>query len=201
MTTDNRGGAASPVEALKTQASTLQHAVREAIRTSPDSFLKTLEDIEAKGLDYWIHEIQSSTWVLAERNGKVVGVAACKPPERGKDDESDEDSRYIESVWIHPDLRRKRLGERLIRYLMEVESLNNLNINKFLLWVFEANSSAIGLYERMGFAKTGDRHDDLKPEIKYRLVVNPETSEAINPTVRAPLDGNEMSGVTYRMLG
>ncbi len=200
--TDNRGGAASPVsEALKTQAKSLRDAVQEAVRTSPDSFLKTLEDVEVKGLDYWRHEIQSSTWVLAERNGKVVGVAACKPPEKGKDEESEEDSRYIESVWIDPALRRQRLGKRLICYLMAAEFRKNLNIRQFLLWVFETNSPAISLYERMEFVQTGDRHDDFKPEIKYRLVVNPETAAAISQTVNEALGDKEKSGVTYRVLG
>ena len=59
--------------------------------------------------------------MVAERGGKGVGVAACKPPEQGKDEESGHDSRYIESVWIDPDLRGRRLGERLIRYLMAAE--------------------------------------------------------------------------------
>lgn len=200
--TDNRGGAASPAsEALKAQAKTLQDAMREAVGTSPNSFLKTLGDVEAKGPDYWINEIQSSTWVLAEQNGKVVGVAACKPPEKGKDEESDEDSRYIESVWIDPRFRRRRLATRLIRYLMAAEFRKNLNIRQFLLWVLETNKSAISLYERMQFVGTGDRHDGFKPEIKYRLVVNPETSAAIIQTVSEVLGGKEKSGVTYRILG
>ena len=175
----------------------------KAIRTSPDSFLTTLADIEAKQSDYWVDQIQSSTWVVAEQDGKVVGVAACKPPAEGKDEESGQDSRYIESVWIDPDLRGQRLGERLIRYLMAAEFRKNPDIRQFLLWVFETNSSAVRLYKRMDFVLTHDRHDDPRPEIKYRLNVDHETYPDSRQAADEALlgDSKEKYGVTYRMLG
>ena len=190
-------------------AKTLRAARREAIRTSPGSFLTTLGDVDAKEPGYWIDEIQSSTWVVAERDGRAVGVAACKSPEHGYDEESDYDSRYIESVWIDPDLRGQRLGERLITYLMAAEFLKYLNIRQFLLWVFEKNSPAISLYERMQFVKTGDkhedfrgdRHEDFRTEIKYRLVVNPGTSADIRRNADKIVEDKEGYGIIYRVLG
>lgn len=177
--------------------------MREAIRTSPDSFLATLADIEAKQSDYWGDQIRSSTWVVAEQDGKVVGVAACKSPAEGKDEESGQDSRYIESVWIDPDLRGQRLGERLIRYLIAVEFRKNPDIRQFFLWVFETNSSAVRLYKRMDFELTHDRHDDPRPEIKYRLDVDPETYPDSRQAADEALlgDSKEKYGVTYRILG
>lgn len=57
-------------------AKILHDSVREAVRTSPDSFLKTVEDVDTiRSLDYWIDEIRTSTWAVAERAGEVVGVA------------------------------------------------------------------------------------------------------------------------------
>jgi ribosomal protein S18 acetylase RimI-like enzyme len=179
----------------------LNETVRKAVHTSPDSFLKSLGDVDARGAEYWIDEIRSSTWVVAERDGVAVGVAAGKFPERGKDVESSWDSRYIESVWIAPSLRRQRLGERLIAYLMAVEFRKNLNIKQFLLWVFEANSPAISLYERMKFAKTPERHEGFRPEIKYRLDVNPGTYATIRRTAGQALADKEKFGITYRVLG
>jgi ribosomal protein S18 acetylase RimI-like enzyme len=198
-----RGGAASPVsEALEKQAETLRNVVREAVRTSPDSFFKTLSDVEAKETDYWIDEIQRSTWVVAERDGEVVGVAAAKFPEQGKDKESPRNSRYIESVWIDPNLRRRHLAERLIKYLMAVEFQKNPDINRFLLWVFETNLPAIKLYKYMKFAKTRQKHNGIKTEIKYRLYVSPRTRAAICQTVsRALVEDKEKLRVTYRVLG
>lgn len=186
--------------AIFRDAKTLEDTMREAIRTSPDSFLATLAHIEGKEDDYWIDQILSSTWVVAERDRDVVGVAVSKSPEQGKDRESPRDSRYIESVWIDPVFRGNRLGEELIRYLMAVEFRKNPGIRQFLLWVFETNSSAISLYERMQFVKTGDSHDDLKSEIKYRLVVNSEATMAIHQTAGEAW-GDKEHGVTYRVLG
>lgn len=201
--TDYRGGAASPItEALNEQVETLRDALREAIRTSPDSFLRTLTDVEAKETDYWIDEIQSSTWVLAERDGVVVGVAAAKPPEQGKDKESRRNSRFIESVWIDPDLRGHRLAERLIKYLMAVEFRKNPDVNRFLLWVFDTNLSAIKLYRHMKFAKTREKNHGIRTEVKYRLYVSSRARAAICQTVgRALLEDKEKYSVTYRVLG
>lgn len=202
--TGNRGGAAGPVrKATKTPEETLRDAVREAIRTSPDSFLKTLDDVEARELDYWRGEILSSTWVVAEQDGQVVGVAASKSPKRDIDEESEQDSRYIESVWIAPSLRGHKLGERLIDYLMEVEFRKNPGIRQFLLWVFDANSPAISLYKRMDFVQTHEMNEGFRTEIKYRLPISPETRPAICQTAgeAARLNDKQEYGVTYRVLG
>lgn len=189
-------------EVLTEQAEILRDAVREAIRTSPDSFLMTLGDVDVKETDYWINEIRTSTWVVAERDGVVVGVAAAKLPEPGKDKESPRDSRYIESVWIHPDLRGHRLAERLIKYLMAAEFRKNPDINRFQLWVFETNSSAIKLYKHMRFAKTRQQNHGIRTEIKYRLYVSRRTRTAIRQAAtRARLEGKEKYGLTYRVLG
>jgi ribosomal protein S18 acetylase RimI-like enzyme len=206
--TDRSGELGDPLGAnaasvIFRDAKTLEDAMRKAIGTSPDSFLTTLVDVASKQVNDWIREIQSSTWVVAERDGKGVGIAACKPPEQGKDEESDHDSRYIESVWVDPRFRGRRLGERLIRYLIAVEFQKNPGLRQFLLWVFETNSSAISLYKRMDFEFTGDRHDGSRPEIKYRLDVNPETYKDSRQTAGEALltNGKETYGVTYRVLG
>lgn len=179
----------------------LKETLQMALRTSPASFLKSLEDVDHKKTDYWIDQIRSSTWVVAQRNGKVVGMAACKSPDQGEDEESHQDSRYIESVWIDPDLRGQRLGEQLIGYLMAAEFRKNPGIRQFLLWVFEANSAAISLYKRMNFVLTDDRHEEFRPEIKYRLVVTPGNSAAILRIEDKTLEDREKDGVTYRVLG
>jgi ribosomal protein S18 acetylase RimI-like enzyme len=202
------GGAERPTgtstgSAIFQDAQTLKVTMRDAISTSPNSFLTTLRDVASKEEDDWIQEIKSSTWVVAERDGEGVGVAACKPPEQGKDEESDHDSRYIESVWIHPRLRGRRLGERLIRYVMAAEFRKNPEIRQFLLWVFETNLQAISLYKRMNFAETPDRNTDLTTEIKYRLYVDPKTSADIRRSVGEAvlLDDKLKYGITYRVLG
>lgn len=184
-------------------ARTLEDAMREAIRTSPGSFLNTVIDVAAKEEDYWIDEIRSSTWVVAERGGNAVGVAACKYPDPGKDKEDRTEGRYIVSVWIAPELRGNRLGERLIRFLIEAEYQKNRFVRQFFLWVFPTNSSAIKLYQRLGFVPIEQKHDGARAEVKYRLDVNPGTQAAIFQTAGevALLSDKEKYGVTYRVLG
>jgi len=195
----NGAGAAS---AVLQDAKVLAATMLEAIRTSPDSFLTTLVDVASKKANDWIHEIQSSTWVVAERDGKGVGVAACKHPDPGKDKEDRTESRYIESVWIAPELRGNRLGERLIKYLMHTEYRRSRLVRQYLLWVFPANEPAINLYRRLGFVPVAAKHEVVS-EIKYRLDVNPGTRAAIRETAgeAALLADKEEYGITYRVLG
>jgi ribosomal protein S18 acetylase RimI-like enzyme len=119
--------------ALRWDAEILHYAMREAVSTSPDSFLKTVEELDAQPPDYWVAEIQSAKWAVVQRGGEVVGVAASKRPHPDMDREDPATSRYIESVWVAPGLRRKRVGERLIKYLLTAEYWSNLHITQFVL--------------------------------------------------------------------
>jgi ribosomal protein S18 acetylase RimI-like enzyme len=206
--TDYGGGTERPIgagagSAILKDATTLNDTLRKVICTSPEALLRTVEDVDAMSLDNWIHEIRSSTWVVAERGEEVVGVAACKYPDPGMDKENRTESRYIESVWIAPELRGNRLGERLIKYLMHAEYRKNRLVRQFLLWVFTTNSSAISLYKRLGFVRTPEKHEGVRTEIKYRLDLNPRIRAAIRQTVgeAALLADKERYGVTYRVLG
>src|SRR5579863_8371361 len=192
------------VPALRGDAEMLQEAMRKAIRTSPDSFLMTVAEVKAKPLESWIEEIQSSTWAVAQQNGQVVGIVAAKRPDPAKDVEDESATRYIESVWIDPDLRRQGLGARLIKYLLGVEYQKDRHVRHFRLWVFPTNSTAVNLYERMGFAPTPEvnEHED-KTEVKYRLdfdsPIHGAVVLAVNEAVRR--DDRRQHGVTYRVLG
>jgi len=191
---------ASASSALREDAVILHDAMREAVRTSPDSFLKTVEDIDAESLDYWIDEIRSSTWVVAQRGDEVVGVVAAKRPDPDHDDEDQETSRYIESVWIAPDLRGHRLGKRLIKCLLEAEYRKSKHIKQVLLWVFTTNSAAIKLYRNMGFVRTPRKNEGIKTEIEYRRDFNRKVYAAIGLAV-ARWHDKLRYGVTYRELG
>jgi ribosomal protein S18 acetylase RimI-like enzyme len=184
-------------------AEILHYAMREAVRTSPGSFVKTVEDVDAESLDYWINEIRSSTWAVAQRGGEVVGVVASKRPDPDKDREDPATVRYIESVWVAPGLRRKQLGERLIKYLLVAEYWNNQYIKQFVLWVFATNTSAMRLYEHIGFVRTPERNVGIRTEIKYRLDFNPEVHTTIGLVMNdsAHRQDHLYHGVTYRVLG
>lgn len=188
--------------ALRWDAEILHYVIREAVRTSPDSFLKTVEDVDAESPDYWVNEIRSSRWAVAQRGGEVVGVAASKHPDPGMDSEDPDTARYIESVWVTPGLRRKRLGERLIKYLLTTEYWSNQRIRQFVLWVYATNSSAMKLYEHIGFVRTPEKNVGTRTEIKYCLDFNPEVHTTIGLVANGAQRQDQLHrGVTYRVLG
>lgn len=206
--TDYRSGSHRPIgtstsSTLRWDAKILRDTLRVAIYNSPDSFLKTLDEIDAKPLDCWIDEVRSSTWAVAQRDEEIVGIAASKRPDVYKDKENWATTRYIESIWIAPRFRRQRLAERLIKYLLEAEYRENQQIRRMLLWVFASNSYAITLYERMGFVPTGEMNEGIKTEIKYCLdfdcLIYGAVCLAVNEAARR--EDMRQYGVTYRVLG
>jgi ribosomal protein S18 acetylase RimI-like enzyme len=187
---------------LRTDVEILNYAMREAVRTSPDSFLKTIEEVDAEPPDYWLNELRSAKWVVAQRDGEVVGVAGSKRPNPVVDQEDPDTARYIESVWVAPGLRRKRLGERLVKYLLAAEYWSNQRIGQFVLWVYVTNASAMSLYEHIGFVRTPERNEGARTEVKYRLDFNPEVHTTIGLAVNGNQRHDELHrGVTYRLLG
>lgn len=188
--------------ALRWDAEILHSAMCKAVGTSPDSFSKTVEELDAEPPDYWVAEIKSAKWAVAQRGGEVVGVAASKRPNPDMDGEDPATSRYIESVWVAPGLRRKRLGERLIKYLLTAEYWTNPYITQFVLWVYANNAPAMRLYEHIGFVKTPERNVGVRTEIKYRLEFSPEAHTTIGLGGNGAQRQNQLHrGVTYRVLG
>ena len=191
------GSSSDPADSW--DAKILHDTVREAIHTSPGSFLKTLQDVDETN---WANEIRSSTWVVAECGEKAVGVAAAKRPNPASDREDRKTSRYIESVWIAPEFRRRGLAEQLISFLLEAEYRKDRHIEQFLLWVFEGNSPAISLYEHTGFALTQEKNQGERAEIKYRLDFNHAVRVALGRAADEVIcqeDGRQHR-VTYRVL-
>jgi ribosomal protein S18 acetylase RimI-like enzyme len=188
--------------ALRSDADILRYALRQAVGTSPGSFLRTVADVDAEPQEYWANEIRSSKWAVAQHGGKVVGIAAGKHPNPKMDSEDPATARYIESVWIAPGLRRRRLGERLIKYLLTAEYLDNHYIRQFLLWVYTTNAPAMRLYEHIGFVPTPERNVGARTEIKYRLDFNPEVHTTIGLLAHGAHRQELLHrGVTYRVLG
>jgi len=165
----------------------------------------TIEDVEGQPLDYWINEIRSSTWVVAQRGKEIVGLVAGKLPAPADDPEDQAFTQYIESAWITPEFRRKGLGKRLIHYLIEIEYRKNQKIRKFLVWVFATNDPAIKVFEHQGFRATRESkllrrmgHSKDEVEVKYCL----DFDAVVHATQEdARRQDRRLNGVTYRVLG
>lgn len=201
---ENRSEATTS-SALDRDARILRDAVLDAVGTSPDSFMMTIEDVEAQPLAYWKNEIRSSTWAVVQRDNEIVGVVAGKLPDSDKDQEDQASTRYIESVWITPRLRGRGLGKRLVYYLLEMEYRKDQQIRHYLLWVFATNSVAIKMYEHLGFWPTLESkllqrtgHSRTETEIKYCLDFDAGIHTAHEDARR---QDRHLYGVTYRVLG
>lgn len=188
-----------------TDAQILRRAIRKSIHTSPEAFLKTVEEVDNCGAGYWKQEIVSATWAVIQQGEDVVGVAVAKQPNPKKDRDIDPSStRFIESVWIDPDLRGSQLGERLVRFLFAVECARSPDIRQFLLWVFEKNDSAIQLYRRMGFVyDTEQELPDGSGRIECRYRYSLKSDAAVMAAVTEPRqqDLDDVQGLIYRVLG
>ena len=194
---------AEPLPGLR-DAQMLKDAMHEATSTSPEAFLMTIDDIKAKETDYWEREISSSTWAVIQKGDKVVGFAVARWPDGEKDRDVDPSvARFIESVWIHPDLRRQRLAERLGRFLFEVEHAKSTSVGRFLLWVFDKNKYAIRLYKRMGFRyvtrqDVPDGSGRMEHRYEYRL--EPDAGK-MRTALAARRNDQRKYGLIYRVLG
>jgi ribosomal protein S18 acetylase RimI-like enzyme len=201
--TDGLAGTAYQSELPDAQI--LRRAIRTSIHTSSEAFLKTLEEVDNCGTDYWEQEIVSATWAVIQRGEDVVGVAVAKRPDPEKDGDIDPPStRFIESVWIDPDLRGSHLGERLVRFLFAVECARSPDIRQFLLWVFEKNDSAIQLYRRMGFVydteqELPDGSGRIERRYRYSLKSDATVMAAVMESREQDLD--DIQGLNYRVLG
>jgi ribosomal protein S18 acetylase RimI-like enzyme len=190
-------------------AQILQKAIRESISTSPEAFLKTVDDVDERLIDYWEKEIDTSTWAVVQKGEEVVGIAVARWPDCEMDTDIDPTTtRFIESVWITPELRGRRIGERLVRFLFEVECNKDPDIMQFLLWVFDKNDRAIRLYERMGFVNTGIKNHDIRGgrtevRFQYRLAFDIAAVKATETAVNEAGRRADLCqfDVRYRILG
>ena len=91
-------------------------------------------------------EGDNSCFLVAEENGRVCGyIGSYYALDEG----------YITNVAVHPDCRRRGIGQALVGEL--VECGKQLGLLFLTLEVREGNCAAISLYEKLGFKNVGKR--------------------------------------------
>jgi ribosomal protein S18 acetylase RimI-like enzyme len=98
----------------------------------------------------------TAVFVVAEQEGTVVGqgVALVRQHRSGP-------SGRIYSLAVHPERRGQRIGDSLLRAM--VDSLGERGVRRVYLEVDDENASAIRLYERWGFRRVGTLPDYYGP--------------------------------------
>ena len=101
----------------------------------------------------WRAELDHGDWYIGTIEAKPVGLLCIT-----REDEAPTDECFLESLWVMPERRGKGIGFAMITGILD--RLRADGIRTVFLWVLDGNPDAIGLYERAGFALTGD-HEPL----------------------------------------
>jgi RimJ/RimL family protein N-acetyltransferase len=122
----------------------------DALRTDPEAFGSTLEREESRPREDWLGWLSSrSAMFVAEDGGEPVGLAG------GIVDDEEPDRAVLVSMWVAPTSRGQGIGGALVAAVLDWAKASGKA--EVMLHVIDGNAAAIALYERCGFAPTGDR--------------------------------------------
>lgn len=124
-----------------------------ALQEAPYAFGSTYEGEVGGNEASWRQRLAGWARFVAEVDGQVVGVVGGGAGEFTG-------SAALTSLWVDPRFRGRGVGTALIQVVEEWARSKDLN--RVVLWVTEANSSAEWLYERLGFRRTG-RVSEVRP--------------------------------------
>jgi len=172
---------AQPTDGAKRTAESSQVTIRTAVK---DDLAAAVElektcfsrySLNKRQLQY-LRQRKSAVFLVAEQGGEVVGegIALVRQHKRGL-------SGRIYSLAVRPERRGQRIGQRLLRAMLE--GLSARGARRIYLEVEQHNAVAISLYERTGFRHIGLLPHYYGPEMPARHMMY-EIPEA--PTLFAP---------------
>jgi ribosomal protein S18 acetylase RimI-like enzyme len=133
----------------------------EALRESPNAFGSTLAREEAFTEQEWITRLALGAAspldqpLVAEDSGRAVGLAWVRI------DATDLSTATLYQVWVHPEYRRRGIGQRLLAFA--VAWAKEAGATTLVLSVACGPDSAIEFYRRAGFMDVG-KPTRLRPD-------------------------------------
>lgn len=118
-----------------------------ALRDTPHLFLPKRPPESTWTEDLWRSSCVTSQWAVAQVGRSVVGLAQLTRSGMGP---------HLESIWTHPDYRRRGIASQLVRQLVELARARGSRT--VFVWVIVPNPAAFKLYESLGFEPTHERH-------------------------------------------
>ena len=123
----------------------------EALRDAPTAFGSTYEQETERGEAHWRDRIARGGTFLAF----VPEVSATEPAGLIGGYPEDPVTAELVSMYVRPRARGRGVGEALVAAVIDWAGQRNAAAVR--LWVTETNAPALALYERCGFALTGER--------------------------------------------
>jgi len=123
----------------------------EALRDAPTAFGSTYELEVLRGEAHWRDRVARGGTFLAF----VPEVSATEPAGLIGGYPEDPVTAELVSMYVRPRARGRGVGEALVAAVIDWAGQRNAAAVR--LWVTETNAPALALYERCGFALTGER--------------------------------------------
>jgi GNAT superfamily N-acetyltransferase len=122
-----------------------------ALHDSPTSFAAEYANEAKFGEDQWRSLLGPDLrwFVVLDQTLASIGLSAVRT------EPGNAYSRYVESMWVAPELRGQGVARLLVREL--VRSAISESVETLFLWVLDRNETARIAYMHLGFVETGER--------------------------------------------
>lgn len=146
----------------------------------PDSFLEALDASLERRTTNWAAQIEASERsrqqvLVAERDGALLGFAACGPAQGTPPDLQ---LGEVYSIYLDPNEWSRGYGRPLLQ--AATDRLRRAGFTEAILWVLDTNQRARRFYDRAGWKPDGQtKKDERGPvvlnEVRYRVSLDPQS--------------------------
>ncbi|PRY59316.1 RimJ/RimL family protein N-acetyltransferase [Knoellia remsis] len=139
-----------------------------ALRESPEAFVATADEEDAYDEDFWRLRMNRSARLLAEQDGRALGIASVG---RSSDDEPQVSELF--GLWVTPEARGSGVATELVR--AGANLARQRGQKQLVYWVGSDNGRAVAFASGFGFRPTAERRpmrvksDDDEDEVAMVL--------------------------------
>lgn len=131
-----------------------------ALDDAPQAFHSRLADWQNAAESRWRARLTDvPLHLIADLDGRPAGMVSCTAPDA-------DGTAELLSMWVAPFARGSGVGDALVDSV--VRWAGEQGAGRIMLHVMKNNGHAIALYERHGFADTGEAPDDPAVRIMVR---------------------------------
>jgi GNAT superfamily N-acetyltransferase len=126
----------------------------DALQESPDAFVATLEEEKGYDEDFWRLRLERSERLVAEVDGRTVGVASVGQSRAGGEEENPRVAELF-GLWVTPEARGTGVATRLVQ--AGAETARRQGRTHLAYWVGADNGRAVAFASGFGFRPTDFR--------------------------------------------